>query len=132
MLRKVLSITLLLIMGMLPASAQDTNPFMAMLARIPNTPAAQEYFSYIDYHAIFTERPNTPAITSWQQFSDATSTKDQGAAQLMAALLAVHSGRTFMPVFSSRQRISRRQLGSIFSRSIKACSTAILRHQSPC
>ncbi len=95
MLRKVLSITLLLMIGILPAAAQDSSPFMQMLARIPNTPAAQEYFSYVDYHAIFAERPDTPAITSWQQFSDATSTKDQGAAQLMAALMAIRSGPDF-------------------------------------
>lgn len=85
----------LLIVGLLPATAQedDRNPFMQMLARIPDTAAAREWLTYIDYRAVIAARPGAPAVTTWQEFESAS--RDETGGQLMSALIGIQSGPAY-------------------------------------
>lgn len=90
-MRKIFGlIALTLFLGLAPTAAQsDDSPLLRMLARIPAAAAAHEYFSYVDYRAVFAARPGAPNITTWQEFAAADG--DERTA-LLGALSGVQSG----------------------------------------
>jgi hypothetical protein len=61
----------LLVIGVMPLSAQDQaadNGLLEMLALVPNIPPSREYLSYIDYRALFAARPGSPQPTTAEAF----------------------------------------------------------------
>ncbi len=99
-------IGLILIIGILPADAQDdTSSLIDMLARVPNTSAAHDNLSYVDYQALFAVvRPDAPVIHSWQDF-DAANGTGEGAPSINV-LLNINGGPAlFQYGFGERETI---------------------------
>lgn len=104
-MRKLVLLTLLMLVfgiasGAFQASAQDeeTNaPFLEMLARIPAQSGANEWLSYIDYHAIIDARPGAPSVHSWEEASTILDGDDKESGLLMSALMSFHSGPQDVP-----------------------------------
>ncbi|MEO8393708.1 MAG: hypothetical protein ABI700_12025 [Chloroflexota bacterium] len=94
----VLLIVVMLAFGTAPTFAQTTeneSPLLRMLARIPDTSAAREYFSYIDYRALVAARPGVPEISSWEQFNTLIKSKSEESRLVLATLYGVQSGPSF-------------------------------------
>jgi hypothetical protein len=107
----VLLITVLLAFGIAPVFAQTTdNPLLQMLARIPDSPSAREYLTYVDYRALIAARPGAPVITSSQQLAALVDSKSKDGRLVMAALYGLKSGPTFfanavLPAGSKSQEV---------------------------
>lgn len=94
-MRKLLIFSLLVLsMSIASVSAQDeeSNPLLEMLAKIPAELSAQEWLTYIDYHAIIAARPGAPQVTSWDEASAALDSDEQDNPLLMSALMSYQSG----------------------------------------
>ena len=92
----VLLLLLLLTFGSVPTFAQtNESPLLQMLARVPDTPSAREYISYVDYKALLAARQGVPQITTWEQLSTLLSSKSKEGRLAMAALQGIQSGPEF-------------------------------------
>lgn len=90
MMKKLLLLTVLLLAVLTPAAAQPIDsPFLRMLARVPDTPAAYETFSYADYRALVAARPGAPSVTSWAEYA---ALNDDQQALFLSALQGLNSG----------------------------------------
>lgn len=85
---------LILSLSIASVSAQDeeSSPLLEMLAKIPAELSAQEWLTYIDYHAIVAARPGAPEVTSWDDASAALDSDEQDSPLLMSALMSYQSG----------------------------------------
>ncbi|MFN8450530.1 MAG: hypothetical protein U0521_18575 [Anaerolineae bacterium] len=94
-MRKIFVLLLILLgFGLIPGSAQgDDTPFLRMLARVPDTTAAREFLTYVDYRAIIAARPGAPSVSTWQQY-EATARTEAGG-RLQAALMGIMSGPSY-------------------------------------
>ncbi len=94
MRKRILLLALILIVGIVPTSAQDqSNPLLDLLARVPDAPAAHEYLSYADYQAIFASYPGATRPTSYQSFADLTANNGSADGRaVMGALMSITSG----------------------------------------
>lgn len=90
---------LIVILGAASVSAQeeDSSPLLDMLAKIPADLSAQEWLTYIDYHAIMDARPGAPTPTSWSEAADILEQEDQEHALFMSALMSYQSGPSEIP-----------------------------------
>lgn len=98
MRKPVLLALLLLWITIFPASAQDAeseSPLLRMLARIPDTPAARDSLTYVDYRALIAARPGAPLVEDWQAFESIMDRDGADADLLMGALMGVQSGPAF-------------------------------------
>lgn len=96
-------VPLLLILGLFPTAAQnDDNAFLRMLTRIPDTAAAREWLTYVDYRALIAARQGAFQVTSWSEFELANNSNTEPAHQLMMALRGVNAGpQFFASIFSA-------------------------------
>ncbi|MEO8393709.1 MAG: hypothetical protein ABI700_12030, partial [Chloroflexota bacterium] len=92
---KLFLLAILLIIGIVPASAQDSSPLLALLTHIPNTPFAHDGMTYADYRALLTARHGTPSVASVQDYDAVISAGGSDAALLTSALQAISSGPAF-------------------------------------
>lgn len=99
-MRKTFILVLVMLsVGLIAGTAQgEETPLLRMLARIPNTSAARESLSYVDYRALIAARPGASTVSSWLEFELTSSIGGSGSRQLMAALIGIQSG----PAFFSR------------------------------
>lgn len=90
---------LIVILGAASVSAQeeDSSPLLDMLAKIPADLSAQEWLTYIDYHAIMDARPGAPTPTSWSEAASILEQEDQEHALFMSALMSYQSGPSEIP-----------------------------------
>lgn len=96
MQKGLLLLALLLLTGVFSASAQDDdNPLLDMLARVPNSTAAREWLTYIDYDAVISARPGAPLVQSWEEFETLSASNGDEIKLYMNALGAVRSGPAF-------------------------------------
>src|SRR5664279_4656463 len=95
MRKKLLLLALvILVLGIGSVMAQsDESPLLQMLARIPDTPTAHDYLTYVDYRALIAARPGAPNVTSWQDFSSLQGSKE--GALFMSVLQGISSGPQF-------------------------------------
>jgi hypothetical protein len=100
-MRKFLLFTLLvLVFGTASVFAQNEDadsPFLEMLARIPAQSGANEWLTYIDYHAIIDARPDAPSVHSWEEASAILDGEDQESDLFMSALMSFRSGPQEVP-----------------------------------
>ena len=108
MRKRILLLALILIVGIVPTSAQDqSNPLLDLLARVPDAPAAHEYLSYADYQAIFASYPGATRPTSYQDFTDLTADRDGASQAVMGALMSINSGpQLFQNLTSSGDEVA--------------------------
>ncbi len=93
MRKRILLVVLVLLMGIVPTSAQDvSNPLLDLLARVPDTAAARQYLTYADYQAIFASYPGATRPTSYQSFADLTGDSSTEGRAVMGSLMSIGSG----------------------------------------
>ncbi len=93
MRKAFLLLTFLLLSTFTLVAAQPVEtPLLRMLARIPDTSAARETFSYADYRALVAARPGAPTATSWAEFE---ALNDDEQALFISALQGLSSGSDF-------------------------------------
>ena len=120
----VLLMVVTLAFGTAPIFAQTTeteSPLLRMLARIPDSPAARQYFSYVDYQALLASRPGVPEITSWEQLSSLAGSKSNEGRVVMAALQGMQSG----PQFYARYFMQAGEMPSVVGFDLLAIERAV-------
>ncbi|HVU11131.1 MAG TPA: hypothetical protein VHD90_07620, partial [Phototrophicaceae bacterium] len=92
-----LIIIILLIASVISVSAQaSTSPLLQMLARIPDSDAAHQFLSYIDYPALIAARPGATPVTTAQQFEALQKTSGDAFHLYMSGLNGISSGPSIL------------------------------------
>lgn len=100
-MRKFLLLSLLmLVFGSASVSAQSEDsdsPLLEMLARIPVQSGANEWLTYIDYHAVVAARPGAPQIHSLEEAGPLLESDSEERSLFTSALMSYQSGPAEVP-----------------------------------